>query len=163
MKTCAGPIAAIFDLNTDLVLNCVADVDDAAATRRSHSGGNSIAYLLAHLIDCRYVAADLLGSATVNPLAPLLADARSIEEVATLPLLAELVREWVDVSAELKRRLSAATDEDLARPTLQSYPIAGGTVGDALAFLAQHDTYHLGQIALLRRAFGLPAMTYARR
>lgn len=31
-----------------------------------------------------------------------------------------------------------------------------------IAFLAQHDSYHLGQIAFLRRQFGKAAMSYAR-
>jgi uncharacterized damage-inducible protein DinB len=32
-----------------------------------------------------------------------------------------------------------------------------------IAFLTQHDSYHLGQLAFLRRQLGRPAMAYARR
>jgi uncharacterized damage-inducible protein DinB len=32
-----------------------------------------------------------------------------------------------------------------------------------IAFLVQHDSYHLGQIAFLRRQLGKPPMSYARR
>ena len=31
-----------------------------------------------------------------------------------------------------------------------------------IAFLAQHDSYHLGQMGFLRRQLGKPAMSYAR-
>jgi uncharacterized damage-inducible protein DinB len=31
-----------------------------------------------------------------------------------------------------------------------------------IAFLAQHDAYHIGQVAFLRRQLGRPAMSYAR-
>jgi uncharacterized damage-inducible protein DinB len=31
-----------------------------------------------------------------------------------------------------------------------------------IAFLVQHDSYHLGQIAFLRKQLGKPAMSYAR-
>jgi uncharacterized damage-inducible protein DinB len=30
----------------------------------------------------------------------------------------------------------------------------------ALTFLVQHDSYHIGQLALLRKHAGLPAMRY---
>jgi uncharacterized damage-inducible protein DinB len=30
----------------------------------------------------------------------------------------------------------------------------------ALTFLVQHDSYHLGQLSLLRKWAGLPAMRY---
>jgi uncharacterized damage-inducible protein DinB len=30
-----------------------------------------------------------------------------------------------------------------------------------LAFFVQHDSYHIGQLALLRKHVGLPAMQYA--
>jgi uncharacterized damage-inducible protein DinB len=30
-----------------------------------------------------------------------------------------------------------------------------------VAFLVQHDSYHLGQVAFLRRQLGHPAMSYA--
>jgi len=32
-----------------------------------------------------------------------------------------------------------------------------------IAFAVQHESYHLGQIALLRRALGHPPMSYRRR
>jgi uncharacterized damage-inducible protein DinB len=46
---------------------------------------------------------------------------------------------------------------------VQALPGADGTVLGALAFLAQHESYHVGQVALLRRQLGLPAMSYALR
>ena len=31
-----------------------------------------------------------------------------------------------------------------------------------IAFLMQHDSYHIGQVAFLRRQLGKPAMAYTR-
>ncbi len=58
--------------------------------------------------------------------------------------------------------LSGLTADDLDAPTAQGFPIPDGTAIDALAFLAQHDSYHLGQVSFLRRQLGLPPMTYDR-
>jgi len=43
------------------------------------------------------------------------------------------------------------------------FPVADPTRLGTLAFLAQHDTYHIGQLALLRRFVGLKAMSYRER
>ena len=41
-----------------------------------------------------------------------------------------------------------------------SFPLANGTLLGTLTFLVQHDSYHLGQLSLLRKYCGLPAMRY---
>lgn len=156
------PLAAIFALNTDLVGNCVAGLSDSQANRRLEGGGNSIAFLIAHLTDVRHFLADLLGSPIPNPLTPFLAEARSIDEVESLPPLTELLDAWRTVSAHLADVFEGVAATALDASTAQSFPTGGGTVLDAIAFLAQHDSYHLGQIAFLRRQLGLPAMTYDR-
>ena len=156
------PLAAIFALNTDLVGNCAADLSDAQANRRLKGGGNSIAFLIAHLTDVRHFLADLLGSPIANPLTPYLAEARSIDEVESLPPLTELLDAWRVVSAHLADVFEGMDATALDAATPQSFPTGGGTMLDTIAFLAQHDSYHLGQIAFLRRRLGLPAMTYER-
>jgi hypothetical protein len=40
MDSQVAPLAAILDLNTDLLLNCLADLSDAEARQRLAEGGN---------------------------------------------------------------------------------------------------------------------------
>jgi hypothetical protein len=40
-------------------------------------------------------------------------------------------------------------------------PISDPTALSLLTFFVQHDSYHVGQLALLRKHAGLPAMQYA--
>jgi uncharacterized damage-inducible protein DinB len=40
------------------------------------------------------------------------------------------------------------------------FPIEDNTKFGALTFMVQHETYHIGQLGILRRALGLPAMKY---
>lgn len=42
-------------------------------------------------------------------------------------------------------------------------PLAGPTLLGTIAFLMQHESYHVGQMGLLRKQLGRPATTYARR
>jgi uncharacterized damage-inducible protein DinB len=53
------------------------------------------------------------------------------------------------------------TAADLDAPLTTQFPgAADQTVLSALTFLVQHDSYHVGQLALLRKYVGLPAMRY---
>jgi uncharacterized damage-inducible protein DinB len=52
--------------------------------------------------------------------------------------------------------------ETIERPGAHRFPVPDPTPLGMLAFLAQHDSYHVGQVAFLRRQLGKPAMSYAR-
>jgi len=154
------PLAAIFELDTTLLRNCVGDLTDAQANHRLLGGGNSIAFLVAHMADARYYLAGVLGAPLDNPLSPALAEARSVDDVVHMPPLAELLDAWDDVSRHLSQVFQGLTSARLGAVSPLEVPIPGGTVLHAIAFLAQHDSYHLGQVSFLRRQLGLPAMRY---
>ena len=161
MEPQLAPLASILQLNTRLVENCLAGLSDGDAIARPAGTRNHAAFLLAHLTDSRYALLALLGGpAGPNPLSRFLDAARSVEEVTELPPLGELLRSWREVSAALLARCAALTPEQLAAPAAQRYPIGDASVLGAVAFLTQHDSYHLGQLAALRRALGFPAMRY---
>lgn len=52
------------------------------------------------------------------------------------------------------------SDAELLEPSGQKFPNADRTRLGAVAFLLQHEAYHIGQVALLRKAFGLGPMRY---
>jgi uncharacterized damage-inducible protein DinB len=155
-------LATILDLNTDLLLNCAEGITEEMAHQRLAGGGNNIAFLVAHLADARYFLATLLETPLPNPLSATLASANSIEDVQEWPPFPELLRSWREVSAHLAVVLGQMTPEKLDAPSPHSFPIPGGTAFHAVAFLVQHDSYHVGQVAFLRRQVGLPAMSYTR-
>ena len=156
------PLAAIFDLNTDLLTNCVLNLSDSQANERLPGGGNSIAFLVAHLADARHFLAEMLDAPLPNPIGAVLADVQTIEDVKAMPPLTELLDAWRRISTHLSLALRRATATQLDAASKHDFPIAGNTVRDAVAFLAQHDSYHLGQISFVRRQLGLPAMVYDR-
>jgi uncharacterized damage-inducible protein DinB len=162
MTTSLAPLAAIFELNTDLLLNCIDGLSDDASRRRLPGGGNSAAFLTAHLTESRHFAAANLGRPLANPLAALLAGARGIEDVRDWPPLSELREAWLGISSHLRTVLAELPAGELSRPSAHRFPASDGTMLGMLTFLAQHDSYHVGQLAFLRRQLGMPAMSYAR-
>jgi hypothetical protein len=61
-----------------------------------------------------------------------------------------------DAHRVLAGRWDAVTPDLLARPLGRTLPDGSDTVGGALGFLAWHESYHLGQLGLLRRLAGKP-------
>jgi uncharacterized damage-inducible protein DinB len=152
----------LFALNADLLLNTLDGLSEEQANSPVVPGGNTIAFLVAHVIDSRHVLVNLLGHPLPNPLEAALAGARSLADVGPLPALASLRAAWVTVSRHLDAVLVACDSGRLQQPCTQRLPGSDGTLEGAVAFLLQHDSYHLGQIAMLRRHHGLPAMSYRR-
>ena len=156
-----APLAGILRLNTRLLRNCLDGLTDEQAGLRPTTGINSAAFVAAHVADSRYFALRILGAAAPSPLARYLDGARSIDDVAELPPLSEVESAWTVAAHALRDRLDALAAADLDAPFTGRLPIADRTVLGALAFLVQHESYHLGQLALLRKFAGLPAMSYA--
>lgn len=154
-----GPLSAIVALNTRLFHNCLAGVDDALAGRRVTPGCNSLAFLAAHLTDSRHYACKVAGRELANPLSGVLERGKTQDEVEPLPPLADIARAWDAVSAHLAAVLEGL-DADALAGKGPRFPGTDGTLLSGLAFLAQHDSYHVGQMAILRRQLGLDAMKY---
>ncbi len=162
MHPAVAPLAAIFELNTDLLLNCLDGLSEEEAQHRLSGAGNSLAYLIAHLADTRHFLATRLKHPLPNPLTPLLADAKSIDDIRGWPPVDELRAAWRAISEHLAAVLSALPEGDLAEPNVHRFPMGDSTRLGLIAFLAQHDSYHVGQAGFVRRQLGKPAMAYTR-
>ena len=160
MITALAPMAAVFALNTRLFENCLEDVDEADAPGRLNGQTNSLAFVAAHMVDSRAFMIRYLGAEEPHPFAGSLRYGTSIDDVKDLPTLDECLTEWEGISERLEARLALATAEQLGAPSPQKFPGVPPTVLYGLGFLLQHESYHLGQLALLRKYLGYPAMSY---
>lgn len=147
-------------LNTRLFDNCLAGVDDTMARRRPNEHTNHMAFLACHLVESRYFLAGLLGSSVVCPFAAQLDGVRSVAELREVPALVDVRAAWAASTAILSERFAELDEGDLRRPVEQSFPIDDRTLLGAIAFLLQHEAYHVGQLALLRKFFALGPMAY---
>lgn len=151
---------SVIRLNTRLFRNCLDGVSDENGILRPNPSTNSLTFIACHLVDSRHFMAGFLGLETSNPLADILANAKSVEDVPVLPPLSRVHDAWVAVAKELEACVGDLDSEDIARPSHQRFPLDDSSVAGAIAFLVQHESYHIGQMALLRKFLGYPAMTY---
>ncbi len=156
-------ITEIFRLNTKLYANCLAGLSDADACIRptGKSGMNSAAFIAAHLVDSRYWMLNLLGDKATSPLKGAKNGFNNIDDVTSYPSLAEIQKAWEDVGTSINRQLQGATATQLDAVHDLGFSMGDNSLFGILTFMAQHESYHLGQLGLLRKHAGLEAMAYS--
>lgn len=70
------------------------------------------------------------------------------------PVVEEVRGAWDDVSGKLLASLADASADALARPAPTGPPSFDGKISGLVAFLAFHETYHVGQVSYLRKWLG---------
>ena len=157
------PLAATFRLDTRLVANCFDAVDDEQALHRPETADgqqlNNMSFLAAHLADARRYLANMLGPEVANPF-PELADGEGIDDFPELPKVERLLAAWKEMGEVLDERLRTATAEQLDADAPIDFGLEDKSLLGGIAFLLHHESYHVGQLAYLRRLVGLPAMKY---
>lgn len=147
--------------NTRLFLNCVSDLPPDRSGTRAGESTNSIEFLALHLVDVRFYLARYLEILAEHPYAELLEGAERIQDIDVFPPLADLIGQWERISDILHEGLERINASDLRRESDQRFPLSGQTVESGILFLLSHEMYHIGQLALLRKHAGLPAMRWS--
>lgn len=154
------PIYEIFKLNSRLFLNCLDGWKEDQARWRPSPDTNSAAFIALHLVDSRHYIAKIVGVTMENPFA-FLADAKTIDDVKTWPKLDEVRAAWKSVTGNLRERFKTLAPADLTGPSdWGDVPVDDKSNAGLLLFMMQHESYHIGQLAILRKQAGLPAMSY---
>jgi len=160
MNAALGPLRKTLDLNTRLFLSALEGVDETVAVTRPNDNTNHIAFISCHLIEARHYLAGCAGFEIKSPF-PQLENARKLEDISRFPSVEEIRTAWEGVSAILSERLPQLEENDLKREMKLSFPIEDGkSLLGGITFLLEHEAFHIGQIALLRRYFGLGPMKY---
>ncbi len=156
-----APLAEMLRLNNRLFLNCLADFPDQKAQARPSEATNSAAFVAAHLVDSRYYLLKRLGANEPSPLKGAEGGFNNIAKVSSYPTLAEIGSAWTAAGKSLGQRLDQLTSAQLDAPLDSGFPVESKTLLGVVVFLLQHEGYHLGQLAMLRKHAGLPAMAYS--
>lgn len=154
------PSAETCRLNSRLLLACIDGMDDTAAQKVLAPETNHAAFLVLHLVDARCFLLKMLGKKIEHPFGDTYDGAKSIDDIERFPTIEELRAAWRQTGSWLREAFDDVTEERLAAESPIRLPIADQTRAGAVAFLAQHEAYHVGQLALLRKGLGLGPMSY---
>src|ERR1051326_6806930 len=155
--TLAASIAMVFKLNDHLLSRAVDTLSVEELWYRPTDHNNPMFWLIGHVGETRAAFARILGETYTTPWGDLFGRGAPLRDRAVYPSFEEITRVLSDVNGRFYSRLESVDDSKLAEPaTSPTLPIK--TVADWLAFFALHDSYHVGQIAYIRKALGRPGL-----
>jgi uncharacterized damage-inducible protein DinB len=160
MHPSVQPLFQIYSLNTGLLHKCVKGFTEEEALSRVDQRANNAVFIGLHMADARFHLVGWLGLEQDNPFGPF-AEVRHVDEVEAFPTLAEVMEAWDRVSEDLERHLPTLGPEALEGPAPFDIPLGKGRLLDTLAFMAQHESYHIGQLSILRKQLGFDAMEWS--
>jgi uncharacterized damage-inducible protein DinB len=124
--------------------------------RRPDPGGNSVNWILGHITCVRHAVLHGLGE-TVAPNEKLAQYRRGSSGEPADPLpLADLIALFDELQPMFVATLQKLSESDLAGTGRLTRTPAGrdATLGNALASLVFHESYHVGQLGVARRLLG---------
>jgi hypothetical protein len=153
----AAPIAMIFAVNDDLVFRALDGLthEELCETPTDHS--NPMFWVAGHVVQTRAQLLQQLGESVETGWGDIFNRGAALGETARYPSRDEIERVMRDVGPRLQAKLATLDEHQLARPASVKLPGAK-TMADQLAFFALHDSYHVGQMAYIRKALGYPAL-----
>ncbi len=101
-----------------------------------------------------------LGKPEKNPYDELFTNFKAYSSLLSYPSVEEIKMQWGRVSKLLEEALHAATDEQLQAESPLKSPIGESSNGGTFAFLVQHESYDIGQMAFLKKFLTSEAMKY---
>ena len=153
-----APIWLIFKLNHGLMQKILEGLSERDAWHRPTEQNNPILWILGHVITSRAGILKLLGETFDTGWGPLFARGSGLHEPARYPSIQDIERVRTEVGVRLRARLAALTPEDIARPAAGPTLPGARTLADQLAFLAFHESYHVGQLGYIHKALGHPSL-----
>lgn len=150
----------IFNMNERLFKSTLEGISEDQAKERITGHVNPINWIASHTVWARYNTLMFLGKPAGNPYNGLFENFKAYDASLSYPSLSEIKDEWNKVSPLLNDALEGVSEEHLAGDSPLKSPIGDFTNGGTVAFLAQHESYDIGQLGLLKKFFTKEAMTY---
>ena len=150
----ARPIAAIFGVNDDLIAKALDGLNAAELGQRLTDKNNPMLWIAGHIAETRALVVRILGGQIDTPWGELFGRGAALQEAGRYPSVEEIKLLMQEINHKLYARLQALDDEHLAEPAKgMEHP---KTLADQIAFFSMHDSYHVGQMAFVRKGLGHP-------
>lgn len=152
------PIALIFKLNNNLVDRSLDGITDDEFWNAS-DGGNPIGWLVGHLAHTRSQILTSIGHPHDSGLGKFFVRGAAQRPRSEYPSRSVIEEAWMGSRGRMRDAFASLTPAQLAGapPAGSRFPGADNLIG-YLAFLAFHESYHVGQMGYLRRRLGHPGI-----
>lgn len=160
-----------FRLLTDWYLSVLNGIRPEDGSHVLSENTNSLEWLAGHLLVMRGRNITRLGQQTepfhyldtfVDQTLPP-PSFRAFDRDTVYPSLAECAESWVVCSKVFINALEIADERVLRTEIPLRGPTGGNTVDDLLTSIVLHEAFHIGQMSIIRKGLGYPAMYWFQR
>jgi len=152
------PVAFILAGNDSVADRAFIGVKPEDLWKRPTPQNNSMLWIYAHMAAVRARMLNVLGDAYDPGLGEAFGRGSQVQDPEHYPTREKIIEASREVNARLFAKLATVGEAELSRKATGPMPPSVQTVGDQLAFFALHDSYHVGQLAYVRKALGLPGV-----
>jgi hypothetical protein len=156
----AAPIATIFAINDGFVLPALKGLTHEELWKAPTDRNNAVIWIAGHVVQTRAMILQLLGEPVDTGWGKLFdrgAQAPNVADADRYPSHSEIERVMGEITPRLHAKLASLDDTFLAGPARIQVP-GTKTMADELAFFALHESYHVGQLAYVRKGLGYPGL-----
>lgn len=153
-----------YDMHHRLYNNVLDGFTDPETNRRLHDDRNinHVKYLAGHLLNSQYGLARIAGlepEVKWNDLFAVMGQSEAKDDYP-YPDIEEVKAEGNRMHEQILEGLQGLSDEALNNQPPAPFGRVAESLGELWSFINHHQAYHIGQIAILRRAFGKEPMRY---
>lgn len=154
MDSVIAAVVPLFRASDQLYHRVLEGIKREDLLRRPHDDSNPLIWIAGHAMTSRATLTKMIGELVENQWSDIFARGSKVDSATTYPEISEIVLLWDRVTEKLMARLELLGDEELAKPTSFPVPTGDKTKRGAIVFLNYHETYHIGQMAYLRKWLG---------
>lgn len=154
MAETAGNLAGSFRFNAGIFDKAVEGIAPESWLLKPGAKSNHLLWIAGHLVWCRKMVLRMLGSECPRPWEKLFARGAKPVAPEEYPKPEEVLAAWSEVSKKLDEALDGVSPDLLAQSAPPQGPSFDGRISGSIAFLSAHESYHIGQMAYLRKWLG---------
>lgn len=155
-------IIPAYRMHTQSFVNVLDGISEEDALKRIENKTNHIVWMAGNFVNMRYGLGAVLGLIEQDPYNELFFQGKALDESYKYPTLADLKKNFHDISVKVYQKLLEVTDEELDEifEIGMNIPFIKETKLNFIGMCIGREDYLSGQIGLMRRILGYPGMKY---
>jgi uncharacterized damage-inducible protein DinB len=143
---------AQFELQTNWFLNELVNISDEQSNKQTTDNLNPTKWVAGHILNTRMTLLSLLtGVASDQNFNKMFGKGSSNKIEPSFPTIDEIKLKWDVVSSKLTECLKNIPSEKLLSPPPFQTSIPDKTLHGLITYMASHESYHIGQLSILKR------------
>jgi uncharacterized damage-inducible protein DinB len=150
----AAPVDKIYLTNEMMLRKALDGLTLGQLFFRPTEINNPMLWIAGHIVQTRTSILKLMGEEFDTGWGGLFTRGCVLKDAASYPTISEILATLDSLSARLHARLTSLSDEQLSSPAVGPKFPNSDTLLEQVGFLAWHESYHVGQLAYIRKSLG---------